>query len=412
MLFQELLIAVLTGVLLALVFELWARRRWILHRVTRKSVPAGPERGFWGLSLVRSLLRVALLSVVGFFAGSLIASLLGMNPPPPGPPPAVVSIDDAEGGLFSGIELGEQQGRSRVHPYARDAVVQVRGWQAWIREVVRGEEAWEMVHQANIFNQPPPQGYEYLLVRLGMKCLEGGEHGECDVQVGVTGDRGVLRYEWETGVVEPDPGLDPEMEPGESGEGWLSFLVGEDEEELLLHLEDFWEDDVRYVAIDPGASIAVDLSLREVKPQDVGRTREAPVPPGELAVTEDWEFAVREVVWGDEAWEIILERNQFNDPPEEGMAYALVSVYARSIHTLEGPHSISYWDFESVDATGELRDLPSVVIPEPELSAKLYPGGECEGWLVITYPRHQSPLLVFHSSYHLEDYQTRYFALE
>ena len=38
-----------------------------------------------------------------------------------------------------------------------------------IDEVIRGEDAWSIIKQANMFNDPPPDGYEAILIKIYVK---------------------------------------------------------------------------------------------------------------------------------------------------------------------------------------------------------------------------------------------------
>ena len=42
---------------------------------------------------------------------------------------------------------------------------------ARIIETIRGEKAWEMVKSANMFNNEPPAGKEYLLAKIAVSCI-------------------------------------------------------------------------------------------------------------------------------------------------------------------------------------------------------------------------------------------------
>ena len=58
----------------------------------------------------------------------------------------------------------------------------------------------------------------------------------------------------------------------------------------------------------------------------IGTGRSNPVPLGEVGQAGDWEIQVLEVVRGDDAYNRLIEANQFNDPAPQGMEYAVVNV--------------------------------------------------------------------------------------
>jgi len=94
-----------------------------------------------------------------------------------------------------------------------------------LNESYRGEEAWSRILEANQFNDPPPEGMEYLLVYAHVDYLPG------------VSDEALLLDEWDfrivsqnqilkpTSVVEPDPIFDLEFFPGASDGGWMALTV-------------------------------------------------------------------------------------------------------------------------------------------------------------------------------------------
>lgn len=46
-----------------------------------------------------------------------------------------------------------------------------------LRQVVRGEEAWQRVQAANMFNRAPKEGQEYVLASVRLEYLKGPNRG-------------------------------------------------------------------------------------------------------------------------------------------------------------------------------------------------------------------------------------------
>lgn len=95
-------------------------------------------------------------------------------------------------------------------------------------QVIRGEKAWQLLQEANMFNDPPPVGYEYVLAKIRFKYLAGPSadthiyiNGNIDFTA-VSGDG--VDYDYAS-VVDPEPDLDCSLYPGGTHEGWASFLV-------------------------------------------------------------------------------------------------------------------------------------------------------------------------------------------
>lgn len=95
-----------------------------------------------------------------------------------------------------------------------------------------------------------------------------------------------------------------------------------------------------------------------------------------------------ELYAGEDAWERILDANQFNDPPQDGLVYILVKMRLRYIGLAETGERVSLYggSFTLLDSEGKIYDSPSVVEPEPALEGHLFPGGSMEGWMVLQAP--------------------------
>jgi|Deesub1362A_J573_1020465.scaffolds.fasta_scaffold01962_15 hypothetical protein len=61
-------------------------------------------------------------------------------------------------------------GTSRSNPFPRTGIISTQNWDIKVLEIKRGVEAWDDIKAANMFNEPPPKGWEYLLVKLWVKC--------------------------------------------------------------------------------------------------------------------------------------------------------------------------------------------------------------------------------------------------
>lgn len=299
-------------------------------------------------------------------------------------------------------------GLSRSNPFPISEVVTAPNWEIQALEVVRGDAAWQAIQSANQFNEPALEGLEYLLVKVHVKCTydDSDEHYISGSDFKVTGDR-FIQYSGSY-AVEPDPQLEAQLFKDGETEGWVSFTVGQGEGNLVLIFDEllsFDEDRRRFIALDEGASVTVPSELSKIEPTDLGKERNAPAPLGEVVITEDWKVNVLEVIRGEEAWAMVQEANQFNDPPTEGMEYIAVRVYVQYIGTNDNPTQIDSYYFNTTGSANVLYDLPSVVDPEPALDAMLFPGGEFEGWVTLQAAQEETdiiaifePLLSFSSA--------------
>jgi hypothetical protein len=93
-------------------------------------------------------------------------------------------------------------------------------------------------------------------------------------------------------------------------------------------------------------------------------TRDNPIALGEMAQIGDWELRVVEII--PNATDVVLEENQFNDPPDEGHQFFISRIEA----TYVGEESSSFWldiTLNAVDEAGvvyEGMDSRCGVIPD------------------------------------------------
>ena len=82
----------------------------------------------------------------------------------------------------------------------------------------------------------------------------------------------------------------------------------------------------------------------------------------------------------------------------------------------EGPDSTTNFDNGWFKVTGEknvVYDRPSTVAPDPRLDETVYPGGEAEGWIVLSAATGEKGLVtMIQPTFSFTDDNTRYAALE
>ncbi|SDF73807.1 Copper amine oxidase N-terminal domain-containing protein [Fontibacillus panacisegetis] len=108
-----------------------------------------------------------------------------------------------------------------------------------ISQVIRGDQAWQMIHEANMFNNEPTDGYEYMLVKAKVTITK---NSKSDAAVDLWGGDFTLVSATGTAydtraVVTPDPKLDASIYVGSSNEGWVAFQVKKSDESPLIVFE-------------------------------------------------------------------------------------------------------------------------------------------------------------------------------
>lgn len=95
-------------------------------------------------------------------------------------------------------------------------------------EVIRGEQAYTMLKEADEFNNPPPsEGMEYIAAKVRLRYIGTEDEAvsfEKLTDLATIGDKGDL-YTAPT-TYDPQPELRVTLYPGGEYEGWISMLAG------------------------------------------------------------------------------------------------------------------------------------------------------------------------------------------
>ncbi len=154
-------------------------------------------------------------------------------------------------------ELSAIQPTSRGKPIQEPApigsTVTNEDWELTITDVIVGDEAWETLFAANKFNDPPPPGIIYILVKANVRYI--GQDDEPKYMNGyylkLLGESGTL-YDTPP-LVEPRPWFEFAFFPGGEAEGWLAVAGSQDETEYMLRFNPLYNDDnpgIRYLSLD------------------------------------------------------------------------------------------------------------------------------------------------------------------
>lgn len=309
------------------------------------------------------------------------------------------------------------EGYSRGNPHPAGSTVSLTQWDVAVDgDLIRGPAAWKMLQEANMFNDPPPAGHEYLLVplRIAHHRLTTTEK---TLGLHVTGSANVIHFSFDNSQVPPEPILNNYLPGPAKSQGWEVYILVEGEGNLVLIIDDLddYEEPTRYLALtdEPPPAIPVD-ELSRIQRTSVGASLQEPAAVGAITTSAEWQMQVLEVVRGEAAWQMLQERNQYNDPPPPGFEYVLVLARVRSLGLADEARSVSrFTHFVALNQAEEEYARPSLVVPEPELSGSLFPGGEIAGWLAVQVAENDAnPLLKFEPyAFGQSDAQVRYFWL-
>ena len=284
----------------------------------------------------------------------------------------------------------------RSNPLPNDGVVSVVERDIEIMNVLRGEDAWLAMQPTDEFNTPAPDGYEYILIKTRVVCRNNDEE-ICNIHpinFNITGNYNVSYSA--TYADNPRPKLIGEITTGDEIVGWLSYLIRQDETNLVLAINTpsvpYDENRTRYIEISEGAKVFVPDELSSIEPNYVGTSRNFPAAFGEIVITENWEIQLIDVMDSKETL-IHIGENSKDMQPQDGMNYIAVLVYVRYIGLTDEPELIHSHFFISTGENNIIYDSPRVIPPNPNLSAILYPGGEYQGWFVVQSAKNEENLM-------------------
>jgi hypothetical protein len=112
--------------------------------------------------------------------------------------------------------------------------------------ITDGAQAWKMIQDANMFNEEPPVGKKYILAKFRFHLLEFtgktfSSYNLNPVQFEAVSKSGVV-YDSPL-VVEPEPRLSANLYKGGEVEGWVAFLVNNNDNPLIVWQRE-WDDEL------------------------------------------------------------------------------------------------------------------------------------------------------------------------
>jgi hypothetical protein len=312
-----------------------------------------------------------------------------------------------------GPAAGGGVGQTRANPVPLGEVGSAAQWNIQVLEMQRGDDAWDALFTASEWNDPAPEGFEYVLVKVSaMRTGDNESKTIGSIDFAITGSEAVLHEM--VYLTNPEPELDAELLPGGTTEGWLSFAVWQGEDNLILVYDEAWEWDDKpiYFALEEGAAVQIPADLSSEGDAQAGTSRAEPAEFGAMIFEKPWEVQVLDIIRGEAAYEALLEANMYNDPPRDGFEYILLKTHVRSLDKMEAAEDVDGSMFHVTGENNVLYLYPYAVEPQPELDARLYPGGEWTGWLAFeVVAEEENLLLVFGDVFDLDE-KGRFMALE
>ena len=285
------------------------------------------------------------------------------------------------------------------------------------------EDATDLVLETNQFNDPPEPGNRFYMVSVAVSYLSGTDSlNVAEADYSLIGDNRIVYTPFENscGVI---PGeLSAELFPSGRTEGNVCFQIESDDGNFVLIHEPFFSFDGerRFLSLDPTKVGSTENFTAAVLPTPspanlalpAGMTLDNPVTAGDvLQGTDGTEIVVVGIL--EDATSMVLETNQFNDPPEPGNRFYIVTVVvsylsgtdslnvAESDYRLIGDNRVVYTPFEH--SCG--------VIPD-ELGAELFPSGRAEGNVCFQIESDDGNFVLIHEPFFSFDGERRFLSLE
>ncbi len=303
------------------------------------------------------------------------------NAAAPAAPPAQVTVP-----------ISTEPGSTRKDPIAMNTLVSIPGWDIKVIQFLRGEEAMTIINTPEWQAQPLPEGQEYALAKIYLKCtaLDDNAHSLGISELFITGSSNVGYGDTMDSWPQPEF-LYEEMYTADEVEGWIDAVIPTDEQNLMVALN-VTQDDIRttrYFALQEGASIVIPSEVANLSPNELGVDYAQPAPAGQQVITPDWEVTVLKSLSGQEAEVAMGKDSGEYTPPPEGTEYLLLQVRLRYHSSTDVPIWMGGDRFYPIDTTdGSRLDVDTAYYYGQTdlvwLSKILLPGAETDGWVYMT----------------------------
>ncbi len=229
---------------------------------------------------------------------------------------------------------------SRANPAAIGSYAQIGDWFVRLQGV--DLDATDRVLSAGTFNEEPKSGYTYVLADIDVTYV-GSEPESFWFGLDWTGvgpdNVAIDVFEATCGLLANEMGTGTEFFTNGSASGEICLAVPTDGLDELVLFFDSFDGDRQFFAINDGQGEATDVTVPVIEVAAGGRegSRGNEIDLGSAARVGEWDVTV--VGFDEDATELVLAENQFNDPPADGSVFVLIDLRA----TYRGADSSSFW---------------------------------------------------------------------
>jgi hypothetical protein len=243
-------------------------------------------------------------------------------------------------------------------------------------------------------NAPIPDSQEVVLLEVEIKNLGSSE---VSVSPGIFRLTGSLGRLYQRPSLMMDNELRGEMGSGKSLTGYLAFLVGRGERNLVLAyipLGSITDIGIRWLWADrdPDPNAFATAFVAPTASPRTGGSRAEPALIRQPAAADD-QLEITVLAVQRDAWLLIQEMSSLNQPPEPDKEYVLVRLKARFLGQMDDLRSVNWWSFRMTGSDSVLYPNPSLILTD-ELKGDLFAGGELEGYLAFHVRRGESNLIL------------------
>lgn len=291
---------------------------------------------------------------------------------------------------------------TRNDPASFGTPVMVGDWSVRVSRVQFNADS--VVLAANQFNDPPPDGYQFVMALIDASYL-GPETGDlmwdADFKVVGLSNRAFDQGDSGCGVVPRDLSSLPEAYPGGRITANACWAVPKSDIRSLVMFTDTYvglnqgrqffalsepgspRSSVEVADAQPSATRAQIADARAAAGRDTRLGgRHNPIPLGRSKAVGDWTIRVRSVT--PDATSLVMAENSFNDPPARPNQFVLIRLDARL--SAQVAESTNFWTDLSLKVLGpralanSQSEADCGVIPDDIFNApEVFPGGIIQG---------------------------------
>ncbi len=310
-------------------------------------------------------------------------------------------------------------GDSRAEPAPLGEPVTAGPWRMTVLEVITGQDATDRVTGANPLNDPPRDGFTYVLIHVAAENTSNRPLRLDTDDFALVGASGLVRRF--VGALPPDPAVDRVVDPGAAHEGWVVLGAPVNETSLVLlydsvTLPGSWAD--RAFALGPDAAVLAAAQPVEA-PNEAGTDPGSPVGIGGSVVILDWRVELLEVVQGDPVYDLYngdfrvqaLDRSDASD----AAPWLALRIQVTNVRPGVTPAFLPPTAFMLVDSDGNaVPNTLTLTAANPDASGSYAPGASRDGWVVfeVPTPRVESDATIVRFLPYRTDPDPRYFTYD